>query len=140
MNGYIIQMENNLFQISVKGLVINNQKVLLLHENTGTWDLPGGRLRHGENFKQTLERECEEEMGVKCKILNKNPVFSWVTQDREGSWRVMLCFLIKLEHLDFKHSNECIGYDFFDKNTLDTINIVPQLRQLQDFLWNNHLI
>jgi ADP-ribose pyrophosphatase YjhB (NUDIX family) len=127
-------MENKLFQISVKGLIFNDRGVLLLHEKKGTWDLPGGRLQHGENFKQTLERECKEEMGVKCKVLDKNPVFSWVSQDQEGVWRVMICFRIKLGHFNFKHSNECIGYDFFDKKALATMNVVPQIRQLKDFL------
>ena len=127
-------MDNKLFQISIKGLIFKDKKVLLLRERKGTWDLPGGRLQHGENFEQTLKRECEEEIGVQCEVLDKQPVFSWVAQDSVGVWRVLLCFRIKPEHFDFKQSDECIGYDFFDKDSFDSINIVPQIRQLKDFL------
>ncbi|MCK9401713.1 MAG: NUDIX hydrolase [Bacteroidales bacterium] len=127
-------MDNKSFQVSVKGLIIKDNKVLLLHEQKGTWDLPGGRLQHGENFEQTLKRECQEEIGVKCEVLDKNPAFSWVAQDSVGIWRIMLCFRIKPEHFDFIHSDECIGYDFFDKDAINTINIVPQIGQLKDFL------
>lgn len=127
-------MDNKSFQVSVKGLIFKDKKVLLLHEQKGTWDLPGGRLQHGENFEQTLKRECEEEMGVQCEVLDKQPVYSWVAQDSVGIWRAILCFRIKPEHFDFKQSDECVGYDYFDKDSLDAINVVPQIRQLKDFL------
>lgn len=122
------------FQISIKGLIFDGEKILLLHEKKGTWDLPGGKLEHGESFKQTLERECKEEMGVDCEVLDRNPFFSWTARDQDGVWRVMLCFRIKLEHFNFTKSDECVGYDFFDKNTIDNINTVPQIKLLKDFL------
>jgi hypothetical protein len=53
-----------------------------------------------------------------------------VAQDSAGIWRVILCFRIRPEHFDFKASAECIGYDFFDKDSLDAINLVPQIRPL----------
>ncbi|OGM99709.1 MAG: hypothetical protein A3B91_01580 [Candidatus Yanofskybacteria bacterium RIFCSPHIGHO2_02_FULL_41_29] len=127
-------MDNKLFQVSIKGLIIKENKILLLHEKKDTWDLPGGRLQHGESFEQTLERECEEEMGVKCEVLDKQPTFSWIAEDSIGNWRVMLCFRIKLEHFNFRYSDECIGYDFFNKSTINTINVVPQIKRLKEFL------
>ncbi|RJQ32037.1 NUDIX hydrolase [Candidatus Parcubacteria bacterium] len=127
--------ENKLFQISIKGLVFNDEgKVLLLHEKKGVWDLPGGRLEQGQNFKETLERECVEELGVKCEVLDKTPFFAWVAPDNSDRWRAMLCFRIKLESFNFKESEECVGYDFFDKNSLDSINLVPQTKDIKNWL------
>jgi ADP-ribose pyrophosphatase YjhB (NUDIX family) len=36
------------FPVSVKGVVIRGERVLLLHNERGEWELPGGRLEIGE--------------------------------------------------------------------------------------------
>ncbi|MCK6462718.1 MAG: NUDIX hydrolase [Candidatus Pacebacteria bacterium] len=126
---------NKLFQISIKGLVFNDEgKVMLIKEKTGVWDLPGGRIEQGQNFKETLERECVEELGVKCEVLDKTPFFAWVAQNKTERWQAILCFRIKLESTDFKESDECVGHDFFDKNSLDSINLVPQTKNIKEWL------
>jgi 8-oxo-dGTP diphosphatase len=47
--------------ISVKGLVMHDGRVLLLLNERGEWDLPGGRPEAGEDHRTALRREvCEE--------------------------------------------------------------------------------
>jgi 8-oxo-dGTP diphosphatase len=36
--------------------------------HTGSWSLPGGGLRHGESPRPALEREVQEECGVRCAV------------------------------------------------------------------------
>jgi 8-oxo-dGTP pyrophosphatase MutT (NUDIX family) len=44
---------------------------LLLKRTYGDkrWSLPGGAIERGETIYKALERECEEEIGIKPKIL-----------------------------------------------------------------------
>jgi len=43
----------------------NEQKILLVHHDKwSVWGLPGGTVEDGENYIQTLTRECAEEAGV----------------------------------------------------------------------------
>jgi ADP-ribose pyrophosphatase YjhB (NUDIX family) len=52
------------FYVGVKGLIINDGKVLLVRgETTGRdfWDTPGGRMDDDETITQTLDRELREE-------------------------------------------------------------------------------
>lgn len=55
-------------RISVMGLFIKSNAVLMIHKITGPqpdrWDLPGGGLKPGELLMQTLEREIKEETGI----------------------------------------------------------------------------
>jgi 8-oxo-dGTP pyrophosphatase MutT (NUDIX family) len=50
--------------ISVKGILIHHDRVLLLLNERGEWDLPGGRPDAGEDHRAALEREVREETGL----------------------------------------------------------------------------
>ena len=50
--------------ISVKGVLIDRDRVLLLLNERGEWDLPGGRPDAGEDHRVALEREVREETGL----------------------------------------------------------------------------
>ena len=50
--------------LSIKGVVIHDGCVLLLLNERGEWDLPGGRPDPGENHLAALVREVREETGL----------------------------------------------------------------------------
>jgi 8-oxo-dGTP diphosphatase len=50
--------------ISVKGVLIDQDRVLLLLNERREWDLPGGRPDMGEDHRAALEREVREETGL----------------------------------------------------------------------------
>lgn len=56
------------FPISVKGVLIHQGRVLLLLNERGEWDLPGGRPDPGEDFPAALRREVREETGLDVEI------------------------------------------------------------------------
>ena len=61
-------MENIRFHITVKGIVVFKQKVLLMKrvrpssDGLGYWELPGGGLEYGETPNEALKRELKEEI------------------------------------------------------------------------------
>ena len=54
--------------ISVKGVVIHRDCVLLLLNERGEWDLPGGRPDAGEDHRAALKREVLEEAGLTVEV------------------------------------------------------------------------
>src|SRR3954468_9082613 len=50
--------------LSIKGVVIGDGRVLLLLNERGEWDLPGGRPDPGEDHRAALAREVREEAGL----------------------------------------------------------------------------
>ena len=50
--------------ISVKGVLIHQDRVLLLLNERDEWDLPGGRPDPGEDHRTALTREVLEEAGL----------------------------------------------------------------------------
>ena len=59
----------------VKGIVRKNDDFLVLVKQDGTLDLPGGRIENGEAIKFALQREINEETGLKVEI--HDPVEKW---------------------------------------------------------------
>lgn len=62
-----LQQQDTLFYVSIKGVILRDGHVLLLHKISGEWDLPGGRLNSLETPEQCLIREIHEETGLSVK-------------------------------------------------------------------------
>jgi len=54
--------------ISIKGVLIEDRKVVLLENERGEWELPGGRPERGEQPTACLMREFAEELGTDIQV------------------------------------------------------------------------
>ncbi len=52
------------FPVSVKGVVFLDGGVVLLRNERDEWELPGGKLEHGEDPADCLVREVGEELSI----------------------------------------------------------------------------
>jgi 8-oxo-dGTP pyrophosphatase MutT (NUDIX family) len=58
----------NEYPLSIKGVLIHDGRVLLLLNERGEWDLPGGRPDPGEDHRPALAREVREETGLTVEV------------------------------------------------------------------------
>lgn len=76
------------FPVSVKGVCVQDGRVLLLKNEREEWELPGGKLDVGENPPETVVREISEESGwpVTC-----GPILdSWVYDEARPGHYVLI--------------------------------------------------
>lgn len=67
------------FQVSVKAIVKDGSKILLLETPYGAYDFPGGRIDETEkdlDLHEVLKRELQEEIGEKVKFTIGNIAFA----------------------------------------------------------------
>ncbi len=107
---------NCYYRTSIKALILDDQKrFLLLKEEGGKWDLPGGGLDWGESVQSCLSREIQEEMGIKAISIAENPSYftSSASDVTPEQWITNIIYIAKVDHLNFAQSNECVEIGFF---------------------------
>ena len=108
-------MENVRFHITVKGIVVLNNQILLLKrvqpssDGLGYWELPGGGLEYGETPNQALVRELKEETGLDIIILKPAYTFTKIREDYQTVGIGYLC-IPKNDHVHL--SDEHTDYLF----------------------------
>jgi ADP-ribose pyrophosphatase YjhB (NUDIX family) len=74
--------------VGVGGIVVQNERVLLVRRakapRTGEWSIPGGMLELGEKLCDGVEREIEEETGLRVKSERVLDVFDSIVSDSTG--------------------------------------------------------
>ena len=50
--------------VSIKGVVLYGDRIVLLKNNRNEWELPGGKIEVGEEPTSCLAREIREELGL----------------------------------------------------------------------------
>ncbi len=117
-------MNNVIFHITVKGIVIYNHQILILKrtrpssDGLGFWELPGGGLEYGETPHEALIRELKEETDLDIKILKPVYTFTAIRPQYQTVGIGFLCIPtndcvhISDEHTEYKfvHSNELLNY------------------------------
>lgn len=56
-------------KIDTRAVIFKDNRILLVHENNGTWSLPGGWCDVLESIKSNTEKEVREETGLNVKAV-----------------------------------------------------------------------
>jgi ADP-ribose pyrophosphatase YjhB (NUDIX family) len=98
--------------VTLKAAVWKGDRLLLVHEDTGESDLPGGRIERDESIEQGLRREIREELGVEIAQLSPLPTKVWATRNADGVGVVGILYEAELASLRFEHTGEVVGASF----------------------------
>lgn len=114
------------FGLTVRGLLKMNNKFLILkrHPNSKTnpnrWELPGGKVDHGENFDQALLREFKEETNLNVKI---DDFIGAVQENFPHKKTVAIVMNIEFISGSIQISNEHVDWKWSSIDELENLNI-----------------
>ncbi len=115
------------FPVSVKALIIDDNRILCLKNERDEWDFPGGKINFDEEPEDCLIREVKEETNLKIdnlKILNSfNMKFNDVPV-------FVLLYNVKIScDSPIVPSFEHTEYNFFSKSDLHDLNLPEKYKE-----------
>jgi 8-oxo-dGTP diphosphatase len=128
-----------LYRVATKAVVVAQDKILLVQEEQGWYGLPGGGVEHGQDLRESLVREIEEELGAALPV-DKIPAQPFLVSNAgvfDGIPRVTMCYSVVLDTTEFPIPSELkhawVGADDF-KDTWLAPNIEPLRAELAKLL------
>lgn len=125
--------------LGVYGLIIKDNKILLIQKVTGPYDgkldLPGGTIEFGEKPEETLKRELLEETGIEIKkyhLYDADSVsFNWTYNEKHLKFHHVGIFYEIEEYINTikkdieidSQNDDSIGAEFYKINELKKSNL-----------------
>lgn len=95
---------NAVYRVSIKAIIRNsNNEILVVKENSETWDLPGGGIDHGENYHEALQRELFEELNITSVFNKKFIKVETIYNIKRDAWIMYLMFEITMDNLEYSN-------------------------------------
>lgn len=132
------KMENGVFNYRVCGIIINDNKILALHDETSPfYYLPGGRVHLHETSNDAIIRELKEELLIDAKIIR--PL--WIDENffieevnKRKYHEICFYYLIDISNTDLisrgtsfviKEGKKTLTFDWLDINSLESQHLNP---------------
>ena len=116
------------FPVSVKALIKDQDRYLLLQNERGEWDFPGGKLETGASVGQTLLEEVMEETNLNIELEQ----LCYLEQHLVNrSWVVVGIYHAKINSArSFQISHEHMEYGFFSEVEIKSLLTPPWVSAL----------
>jgi|TARA_B110000285_G_C14793685_1_gene454205 ADP-ribose pyrophosphatase YjhB (NUDIX family) len=111
------------YPISIKGIIIWENKVLLLKNERGEWDLPGGKLNKDISAEACLIREIKEETNLEVTVGKLESTFIYNIRNWVKVFIVVYQCAMTSDKSNLKISGEHFDENFFTLSELESINI-----------------
>lgn len=107
-------------KIDTRAAVFIDGKILLVHENNGTWCLPGGWCDVDQSIASNAEKEVREEAGFSVKAERLIAVQDWRKHNVTNYvYGVMKCFVLcRYESGEFQENIETTGVGLFGRDEI----------------------
>ena len=138
-----LSMNIKLF-VATKAFVNYKGRILILREslkyvdgaNINKYDVAGGRIKPGQNFKTSLRREIKEETGLKVEIGKPFFVGEWRPVVKGEKWQIVGAFFecfVKSDQI--KLSKDHDDFKWINPGEYKKYNLIENLRPaFQEFL------
>ena len=123
------------FPVSVKSLIFDDKRFLLIKNERDEWDIPGGKIENNHNVIETMVREVKEELNITIDNYNILLAKKYLFRKQEI---IVIVYNSKITNEDpISLSFENIDYNFFSYNELNQLKLTPWAKDSIDEFKNN---
>lgn len=129
-------MKNIVQKIVAAGIILNNNKVLIIQRAANDsfpnmWEVPSGKREEFETTENAVTREVKEETGLDVKVVKPVGVFEFrVEKDTEIRDVTQICFLCKpAGGIEVKLSSEHQNFTWVGLEELINYNLSQETKE-----------
>jgi ADP-ribose pyrophosphatase YjhB (NUDIX family) len=129
-------IENVNFREAVRGIIIKDKKILMVHSKNKDYKFPGGGIKKDERHIDALKREVEEETGYVCSKINEQiGIVTERSKDKYVNNRIfkMISYYYIAEVLNTRKSQKLDPYEA-------KLKFRPEWVNVEDAINNNEKI
>ncbi|MDB5175386.1 MAG: hydrolase [Candidatus Saccharibacteria bacterium] len=121
------------YRVAVKALVLQDNKLLMVQNSAGAWEVPGGGWEHGEDLRTCLNREFKEELGVELESVS-DVEFVYRSKSEHG-WAVLrVAVRAQITSTNFAPSDGMTDARFFSRAELLALNVHRSEAGIKDYV------
>ncbi len=122
----------------VAALIRKKEKVLLCQRKEGDdygllWEFPGGVVEENEDLKAAIEREIEEELGIKIKAKDLIDEFT----DENENLKIKIFFFECDIDSGVVCAKDCQAFGFFSQAEVEALSLAPADIKIFSYLKKN---
>ena len=121
--------------VSVKSLIFDDKRVLLIKNERDEWDIPEGKIENNHNVIETMVREVKEELNIKIDNCNILMAKKYLFRKQEINVIVYNSRIANEDPISLSFEN--IDYNFFSYNELNQLKLTPWAKDSIDEFKNN---
>ena len=127
--------------VGVGAIILKNGAILLEKRRNepgkGKWSIPGGVVELGENVRQAVKREVEEETGLTIEVLRLIDVVDSITLDENNTVKydfVIIDFLVEIKKGSVSPASDAEELKWVPFSQVEEFNLTDSFR---DFFSKN---
>ena len=124
----LAQIDDALYRIATRVLVIKDKKVLLVREKDDDWwSFPGGGIDYGETIREALVREAVEELGVSPENITIDNEIAFISIGAvvSGVPRCNIFYKVEVPEDEIKPTDDVFEQKWFSLDEFPDIYLSP---------------
>jgi 8-oxo-dGTP diphosphatase len=118
-------MSNNIQRVTLKAIIKNEDRFLLLKDKKGVWELPGGKIDFGEAPDETIKRELSEELGIhNMSVRDLVDVWTFITSNGSDNFQfIVIVYEVGIDSKELKISDEHLEFSWILFSEIKDLNM-----------------
>jgi 8-oxo-dGTP pyrophosphatase MutT (NUDIX family) len=128
------------YRVAVKAIVFDDaQKLLIVINEEGQAEIPGGGWEHDETLEECLKRELQEEIGAE--VIKISPVlFAFQGKSKHGWGVIRLITKVEVANNSFEPGDDMVSTKFVTQEEFLQLNFDPSDENIKNYttlMWSS---